>query len=411
MMGSAGMEEITFEQIGDGPPTMVISGGGPSGGFPPGLPPDLLRQLFPGPLSEGPGASEGHAFDSPDPLILDLLGGDDGGEGDLGIQSALVPMIRHAHAEGSQTDPGSCRQDIAEKCRGQRSHIQCLGKNSASISEACRRDVGKSVPFLCSAAIDRFCDVMQQGVRECLGERLQELSGECRDAVLATKHVIGRAKAAPFPEINLMPPIPLRQYPPNPMPHVEGEHQCATEGSVCICRRGHVRYGHPGDELTEFQGKWSEWRPVEEYIHCDNGVFGDTCPHHPKRCICRERDSPRQPSPGETPLERELLMDLQLTKNSFAHPPERPPSPTRSLSQISADLDKYTLSPPCPGCSKSIYSWRPFVLLAVVLGGLGLFVASQEGLRSQLQSAMKQRGPESAGLLQGHVELPRHGGV
>lgn len=421
MVGPGAMEEITFEQIGDGPPTMVVSGGGP-GGFPPGLPPDLLRQLFPGPLSEGPGASEGHPFDAPDPLILDLLGGEDDEEGDLGIQRALMPMIRHAHAEGSQPDPGSCKQDIADKCRGQRSHVQCLGKNSDSISDACRRDVGKSVPFVCSFAIDRFCNAMQQGVRECLGQRLQELSGDCRDAVLATRHVIGRAKAAPFPEITS--PIALRQYPPVPMPHVDGEHECASEGAVCVCRGGHVRYGHPGDALTEYQGHWSEWRPVEEYIHCDNGVFGDTCPHHDKRCVCRERDSPRQPSPdiprqpspGETPLERELLMDLELAKKSFSKPPPHPreaildlelakKSPPRSLGLAPSS------EVPCPGCGRSTWAWRPFLLLALVLGGLGVFVASQEGLRMRLQSAVKQRGPESAGLLQGHVELPRHGGV
>jgi len=48
------------------------------------------------------------------------------------------------------------------------------------------------VPFLCSRAIDKFCDVLQVGILDCLSGHLGDLEAPCKDSVVATKHVIAK---------------------------------------------------------------------------------------------------------------------------------------------------------------------------------------------------------------------------
>merc|ERR1719161_4742 len=93
-------------------------------------------------------------------------------------------------AAGADDMPSSCSKDLKAHCKGARSQLHCLGKNADTISAGCRADVGKSVPFLCSNGIDRWCDVLLGGILSCLSDHMSDLEGPCKDAVTATRHVI-----------------------------------------------------------------------------------------------------------------------------------------------------------------------------------------------------------------------------
>mmetsp|Transcript_95752 Transcript_95752/g.194680 ORF Transcript_95752/g.194680 Transcript_95752/m.194680 type:complete len:455 (-) Transcript_95752:23-1387(-) len=154
------------------------------------MPVQTLRDLFPGPLiveAEGGPGDLAMPFESPDPLIMDMLQ-------DIGhtFQDRMLPMVHSV--EGRSRAPAACQQDLKAHCSTARSQVHCLGQHTEDISEACRKDVGKSVPFVCSQAIDRFCDVLRSGVLPCLSAHLEELSGTCRDAVVATRDVITKAQ-------------------------------------------------------------------------------------------------------------------------------------------------------------------------------------------------------------------------
>jgi hypothetical protein len=167
---------MTEEIVVEGPQgTQVMTMGGESPWKQKGrssVPAGLLRDLFPpmlaaggdGPMiiEEGRGPSDGG-----DPLMMDIM-----------------------QAAAGERDPKNCREDLKNKCQGAKSRLHCLGINHDSISEACRKEVGKTVPFRCSEAIDRFCDTLQTGILACLYDHMADLSGQCRDSVLTTKHVI-----------------------------------------------------------------------------------------------------------------------------------------------------------------------------------------------------------------------------
>merc|ERR1719362_1627060 len=102
----------------------------------------------------------------------------------------MLPAMHQAG--GGMKAPVSCRADLQRHCGAARSQVHCLGQHEGDISEACRNDVGKSVPFLCSQSIDRYCDIMQSGILACLSSHLGSLSDTCRDAVTATQRVISK---------------------------------------------------------------------------------------------------------------------------------------------------------------------------------------------------------------------------
>mmetsp|Transcript_48040 Transcript_48040/g.139144 ORF Transcript_48040/g.139144 Transcript_48040/m.139144 type:complete len:404 (-) Transcript_48040:70-1281(-) len=156
------------------------------------LPAGLFRDLFPGPLlmeEDGADPLRSLPFGGPDPLILDMLQG-------MGrpFQQDMLPAL-HRSSGGGTRAPRSCQADLGKHCGKERSQVHCLGQHQDDISEACRQDVGKSVPFLCSRAIDRYCDVLQTGILTCLGGHLQDLDGQCSDAVIATRHVISKVNS------------------------------------------------------------------------------------------------------------------------------------------------------------------------------------------------------------------------
>jgi len=188
-------EEIVMEGPGDA--QVMTFGGGPPFAKKQdrrsSLPAGMVRDLFPpmfggGPMIVEEGSDSNQPpqmFGQPDPIMMDIMQ-----DLDRSFASEMLPAIQKASS--GERDPASCRGDIANKCQGAKSHLHCLGINHESISEACRKEVGQSVPFRCSEAIDRYCDMLQTGILSCLYDRMSDLSGGCRDSVLATKHVINK---------------------------------------------------------------------------------------------------------------------------------------------------------------------------------------------------------------------------
>ncbi|CAK0832908.1 unnamed protein product, partial [Prorocentrum cordatum] len=200
-----GLPPALMELMGPGAPEVLALGpGGPvlgasgDAGQPARIPADAFRELFPGPLVE---VSEVESpdgtvveFDSPfggapDPHVLDMLQG-------LGreFQSEMLPAIRKQASAGAWQAPLSCRDDLQKLCPGDKHRLACLGRHQDAVSEACRRDVGKSVPFLCSGEIEKFCTPASEGILPCLARSAGEASPACREAVAATRGLVGRAR-------------------------------------------------------------------------------------------------------------------------------------------------------------------------------------------------------------------------
>lgn len=184
----------------EGGPLPMVNGplGGPMGnvfGGPPGprgspskIPGGLIRDLFPGAMLMEAPLEHPQPFQDPDPVIMDMMRSIDRGFKDDVLPTAIA-------AASSDRLPNSCNNDIQKLCSGAKSHLHCLGQHADSVSDKCRADVGKSVPFKCSKAIDKYCDVLQTGILYCLDQHLGaghlgELDPDCQDAVATTKHVI-----------------------------------------------------------------------------------------------------------------------------------------------------------------------------------------------------------------------------
>eukprot|EP00931_Biecheleriopsis_adriatica_P010729 TRINITY_DN11179_c0_g1_i1.p1 TRINITY_DN11179_c0_g1~~TRINITY_DN11179_c0_g1_i1.p1 ORF type:complete len:398 (-),score=105.62 TRINITY_DN11179_c0_g1_i1:53-1246(-) len=146
---------------------------------------EAMRKLFPGPVmfEIDSGSNGAMPFDSPDPMVMDMLGH----VNDM-MQDIMFPALHRQ--QGSSQAPASCHQDLQTHCATARSQVHCLGQHSADVSENCRKDVGSSVPYLCSHAIDKHCDILQVGLLDCLHGHLAELPAECADAVMATSKAI-----------------------------------------------------------------------------------------------------------------------------------------------------------------------------------------------------------------------------
>jgi len=138
--------------------------------------------LFPGPLVYGHGPSE------MDPIIMEMLG-----ETHAGFQDTMVPMVHSAAEQASINAPNVCHADVLKHCGRSHSQLHCLGAHQKDIDKKCRDTVGKSVPFVCSDEIDRFCDTLHRGILPCLERYLHALEIDCRDSVKASRHVITTA--------------------------------------------------------------------------------------------------------------------------------------------------------------------------------------------------------------------------
>jgi hypothetical protein len=169
-----GEAEVVIEQDGDGPPRVVSESGDPA----------FFRDLLPGPLPGQRGPPHSRPFgDAPDAMVLNMLK-DMGSE----FNNKVLPKVRIN--AGSSSEPGSCRADSVKHCKSfVISQIHCLGQHSSDISEKCRKDIGKSVPFVCSKFIDRYCDLLDNSILKCLWDQKRNLNTECLDAVTATRRI------------------------------------------------------------------------------------------------------------------------------------------------------------------------------------------------------------------------------
>lgn len=161
---------------------------------------EAVRELFPGPVQFEFGADRGGAqsFQEPDPMVMDMLSSMDNV-----VQEVVAPVIHQM--QPASMAPLSCQQEVSSLCPKARSQIHCLGQNSGVISDSCRRDVGKSVPFRCSSAIDKYCDILKAGILDCLHKHMDDVGADCKDAVLATSKAITalntvKAVATPAPQ-------------------------------------------------------------------------------------------------------------------------------------------------------------------------------------------------------------------
>eukprot|EP00434_Breviolum_minutum_P003619 symbB.v1.2.003188.t1/scaffold158.1/size292703/1 len=133
--------------------------------------------------------SQAQPIREPDPLVMDMLSSMSNM-----VQEVVAPTLHKTlHASAA---PDSCQKDAVAHCSTARSQVHCLGQHRDDISDNCRRDLGKSVPFVCSAAIDKHCDVLHVGILDCLQKYQEELSGDCKDAFLATSKVIKSLNSA-----------------------------------------------------------------------------------------------------------------------------------------------------------------------------------------------------------------------
>eukprot|EP00928_Gymnodinium_smaydae_P054498 TRINITY_DN38255_c0_g1_i1.p1 TRINITY_DN38255_c0_g1~~TRINITY_DN38255_c0_g1_i1.p1 ORF type:complete len:250 (-),score=52.35 TRINITY_DN38255_c0_g1_i1:212-961(-) len=100
----------------------------------------------------------------------------------------LLPSIQRAAREARPKS--ACDTDVAAMCDNATSQLHCLGQHGGQVSEPCKQEIGKSVPYLCSAPISDLCNVLDRGILPCLADHLDSLEGSCRDAVMATHRLI-----------------------------------------------------------------------------------------------------------------------------------------------------------------------------------------------------------------------------
>merc|ERR1719424_54247 len=112
----------------------------------------------------------------------------------------MVQQVMPMEQEQAENNlPTSCSKEIKAHCKDAKSQLHCLGKYPSEISDGCRADIGHAVPFLCSDAIDHYCDVLMGGILSCLGNQLNSLEGPCKDAVVATKKIVQKVNSQKTP--------------------------------------------------------------------------------------------------------------------------------------------------------------------------------------------------------------------
>lgn len=150
------------------------------------LPIEAFRSLFPGPLIIEESPLDELGLGGPDPIVMEMLG-----ETHSGFQEEMLPMV-HA-AQAARNSPKACHKDIMKHCGQSGSQLHCLGAHQEDISKECHDTVGKSVPFVCSGAVDKYCDTLHGGILPCLEQHLADLEQNCQDAIVATRVVITTA--------------------------------------------------------------------------------------------------------------------------------------------------------------------------------------------------------------------------
>merc|ERR1719379_2945874 len=140
------------------------------------IPMSALQQLFPkpvmieeddGPMKKGPGGPQQRG--PPIDVMLQSMMEDM----DEAFRHNVLPAAEQAAGSGIAFD--ACKPEVKLHCRGASSQLHCLGKNADTISDVCRKSISKSVPFLCSSAIDQWCDVLDVGILTCLNSHMPQL--------------------------------------------------------------------------------------------------------------------------------------------------------------------------------------------------------------------------------------------
>jgi hypothetical protein len=154
---------------------------------------EALTELLPGPLLGPPTSIHSHPFEDPDPVLTNML---------REMDASFASLMNDAPMFLKPDTPNSCEGDLQHYCRGRKDKLHCLAGLGDILSPKCRKDVGKSVPFRCGDFIDNFCDILEEGVLNCLTKHLKDLSASCRDSVVATHHVISKANTQKAAVIN-----------------------------------------------------------------------------------------------------------------------------------------------------------------------------------------------------------------
>lgn len=155
------------------------------------VPLSTFNDLFPVPMMVLSGdddddeAAENDDLFAPDALVANMMQ-----HLSQSFKKDMLPAI-HRRAGGGRAHE-ACAEEMKTLCNGTQSRLQCLGQHVERTSAECRRDVGRSVPFLCSSSIDKLCNVLERGILPCLADHLPELDEGCRDAVVATHSVIAK---------------------------------------------------------------------------------------------------------------------------------------------------------------------------------------------------------------------------
>jgi len=141
----------------------------------------------------------------------------------------MLPALHRA--TGKSGFAKSCDDDVRSRCGETDSQLHCLGQHAGNVSEACRKDAGKSVPFLCSGAIDKWCNILERGILPCLADHLEELDNTCRDAVLATHTVIAKANTQ---KVSLVDPITGEKQSHSPLPPPKEHEIMESEAELVV---------------------------------------------------------------------------------------------------------------------------------------------------------------------------------
>lgn len=153
----------------------------------------LALSLFPGPIVASV-QEDASPFDGPDPLLLDMMS-------EAGNPNEFMMRFQGRHTSNWGSLHHNCQKDLFKHCKNARSQLHCLGQHPEDISPACRKDAGKSLPFTCSAEIDKYCDVLSSGVLPCLEKHVASLAGSCKDSVLATRVVVSKPTHVPHDKL------------------------------------------------------------------------------------------------------------------------------------------------------------------------------------------------------------------
>lgn len=145
-----------------------------------------ISALFPfsGPFA--PDDEEGGDGSPGDQMLHDMFS-----QLDRTFADQLLPVIKSRY--GGQNANHPCYADVNRFCPHSDAPLHCLGQRAATdLSGQCREEIKHTVPFVCSWAIDRWCqDNLDQGVISCLEKHGSDIGeGDCADAIVATRHAV-----------------------------------------------------------------------------------------------------------------------------------------------------------------------------------------------------------------------------